>query len=92
MISHAPIVSQPSQQMGVGGGGGTDYEIGHFPIQNLGLGTLVQSDTVGVYGSLTPEAYWEMGFIKDGLISHSFLRQFDSWTLDFNDMVYYFTG
>ena len=40
------------------------------------------------YFSLKSE---EMGFIKDGLISHNFLRQYNSWTLDFTNMVYYFT-
>ncbi|MBN1303489.1 MAG: aspartyl protease family protein [Anaerolineales bacterium] len=73
----------------IGGGGG--YTSGNYAIEILGLGTLVQTNTVGEYGSLGSERYWDMGFIQDGLISHNFLQQYSSWTLDFTNMVYYFT-
>jgi hypothetical protein len=75
---------------GIGGGGGTGYATGYFAIEKLGLGTCVQTDSLGEYGSNTPESYWALGFIRDGLISHNFLRQYDSWTMDFSEMVYYF--
>ena len=73
----------------IGGGGEGLWATGLFPIQHLGLGSLVQQNVQGEYGSLTPETYWRNGFIQDGLISHSFLRQF-RWTLDFDRMQYYF--
>ena len=91
-LNYAGIpVPETKMNEDIGGGGGADYETGHFAIERLGLGTLVQTDSVGEYGSITPEGYWGMGFIRDGLISHNFLRQYSSWTLDFTDMVYYFT-
>ena len=37
------------------------------------------------------KGYWTMsGYIQDGLISHQFLRQYSSWTLDFDAMTYIF--
>ena len=76
----------------VGGLGGSGYATGYFPIEELGLGSLAQKDLLGVYGGLTADMYWNpAGFIQDGLISHNFLRQYDSWTLDFDEMTYYFT-
>jgi hypothetical protein len=85
-----PVPETEVNESDVGGGGGAGYETGNFAIEKLGLGTLVQPDTVGEYGTSEAESYWEMGFIRDGLISHNFLRQYGSWTLDFTDMVYYF--
>jgi len=73
----------------VGGGGGV-WASGEFFIKKLGLGNLVQTNLKGEYGSRTPETYWSMGFIQDGLISHRFLRQYSSWTLDFDSMTYIF--
>ena len=83
-------VPQTEEQFGLGGGANNEYETGHFTIEELRLGDLVQPDSLGVYGSSTPEGYWALGFIEDGLISHNFLRHYNSWTLDFADMVYYF--
>jgi hypothetical protein len=75
----------------VGGLGGNEFATGYFPIEELGLGSLAQKDLLGEYGTLTDDSYWNpAGFIQDGLISHNFLRQYSSWTLDFADMVYYF--
>ena len=70
---------------GVGGGGGTDFEVGHFPIESLGLGTLIQADKIGEYSPGNSGSYWANGFIQDGLISHQFLRNY-AWTLDFAEM------
>jgi hypothetical protein len=83
-------VPETEVREGVGGGGGTEYATGSFAIEKLGLGTLVQTDSLGEYGSTNPEGYWALGFIQDGLISHNFLRQYGSWTMDFSEMVYYF--
>ncbi len=91
-LNYAGIpVPETKMNESIGGGGGADYAMGNFAIERLGLGNLVQTDSLGEYGSTLPEHYWVMGFIQDGLISHNFLRQYSSWTLDFTDMVYYFT-
>jgi predicted aspartyl protease len=74
---------------GVGGGGGK-YATGVFPIESLGLGNLLQHNLQGEFGSRTAGSYWEAGFIQDGLISHQFLRQYASWTLDFDAFQYIF--
>ncbi|MGE0552129.1 MAG: aspartyl protease family protein [Gemmatimonadales bacterium] len=76
---------------GVGGGGGR-YPEGPFAIQSLALGPLRQTDVGGSYGSLAPESYWggNRGFLQDGLLSHSFLKRYGSWTLDFDSMTYLF--
>jgi tetratricopeptide (TPR) repeat protein len=86
-----PVPETRVNEDDVGGGGGTGFETGNFAIEQLGLGTLLQTDTVGEYGTNTPESYWKLGFIRDGLISHNFLRQYGSWTLDFTNMTYTFT-
>ncbi len=73
-----------------GGGGGGKWARGFFTIASVGLGSLVQTDTKGEYGSRPPESYWAQGYIQDGLLSHRFLRQYASWTLDFDSMTYIF--
>lgn len=72
----------------VGGGGG--FALGTFPIETLGVGPLVQRGLVGSYGGMPPGSYRRLGFIKDGLISHNFLRQY-AWTIDFSRMRMVFT-
>jgi hypothetical protein len=74
---------------GPGGGGGA-WASGEFAIKRLALGNLIQTNLKGEYGSRTPSSYWEHGFIQDGLISHRFLRQYASWTIDFDGMRYVF--
>ena len=73
----------------VGGGGGA-WASGAFRIDKISMRNLVQTNVQGEYGSRTPETYWSLGFIQDGLISHRFLRQYSSWTLDFDSMTYIF--
>jgi hypothetical protein len=74
----------------VGGGGGA-FASGEFSVDSIGLGELVQKVTsYGEYGSSAPESYWAAGFIQDALISHRYLRQYSSWTLDFDNMTYIF--
>ncbi|MEX0677261.1 MAG: aspartyl protease family protein [Pirellulales bacterium] len=74
---------------GPGGGGGA-WASGVFPIKKLALGELVQTDLLGEFGARTPATYWEHGFIQDGLVSHKFLRQYASWTIDFERMRFVF--
>ena len=85
-----PVPETAVDENSIGGGGGAGFATGHFPVDKLGLGDLVQTDAVGLYGTSTPESYWQLGFIQDGLISHNFLRQYDSWTLDFSEMTMLF--
>jgi Aspartyl protease len=65
---------------------GTPYSL--FEISSLGLGRLVQDQpTQGLAGVLLSEnSYWSRGFIWDGLISHQFLKNSSSWTIDFDAM------
>jgi hypothetical protein len=73
----------------MGGGGGAGFATGQFPIRELALGPLTQKNLKGSYGVAPPTAYWGLGFIEDGLISHQFLRRY-SWTIDFADMTMIF--
>ncbi len=84
-------VPETKMSEGVGGGGGK-YAEGPFPIESLSLGPLRQAGVRGSYGSRPPDSYWggNRGFIEDGLISHSFLKRYGSWTLDFDSMTYLF--
>lgn len=73
----------------VGGGGGV-WASGQFPVWSVALGPLVQTNATGEYGSRPPESYWSEFYIQDALLSHQFLRQYASWTLDFDNMTYIF--
>lgn len=84
-----PVPETKTEKDSVGGGGGK-WASGSFPIKTIGLGSLKQSNVKGDYGAQAPESYWGHGFIQDGLISHQFLRQYSSWTLDFDAMKYIF--
>ncbi len=84
-----PIPETRVQEDSVGGGG-SKWASGIFPIKILGLGELKQTELLGEYGSRTPDTYWGLGFIQDGMISHRFLRRY-SWTLDFSEMKFIFT-
>jgi len=63
-----------------------------FNISSLGLGDLVlEKPTQGLAGVVIEgNPYWRFGFIWDGLISHQFLKNFRSWTIDFDSMTYVF--
>lgn len=84
-----PVPETKIDRESVGGGGGT-WTSGVFPITTISMGSLTQSNLKGEYGSRPPESYWGSGYIQDGLISHRFLRQYSSWTLDFDAMKYIF--
>lgn len=82
-----PETEMPTE--GVGGGGGR-WASGSFAVERVTLGPLVQTDASGEYGSRAPASYWTEFYIQDGLLSHRFLRQYASWTLDFDNMTYIF--
>jgi tetratricopeptide (TPR) repeat protein len=69
---------------------GTKYS--WFKIESLGLGEFVLNQpTQGLAGVLLGEdSYWSRGFIWDGLISHQFLKNSSSWTIDFDAMTFIF--
>jgi hypothetical protein len=84
-----PLPETKVNEESIGGGGEGLWATGAFAIQKLGLGSLIQENVEGEYGTLIPETYWRNGFIQDGLISHNFLRHY-RWTLDFDAMQYIF--
>jgi hypothetical protein len=63
------------------------WQSGFFAVESIGLGELVQQGALGEYGALPPEFYWSRGYIQDFLISHCFLRQYATWTIDFDRMI-----
>ncbi|UCC39001.1 MAG: retropepsin-like domain-containing protein [Candidatus Aminicenantes bacterium] len=69
---------------------GTKYS--WFKIGSLGMGDLIlNKPTQGLAGVVIEKnPYWRQGFIWDGLISHQFLKNFSSWTIDFDSMTYIF--
>jgi len=73
----------------VGGGGGV-WKSGFFSVDSIRLGPLAQKPAKGEFGALPPEFYWSREYIQDVLISHSFLREYATWTLDFDRMTYIF--
>jgi len=84
-----PVPETKIDKESVGGGGGT-WASAVFPIKTISMGSLTQSNVTGEYGSRPARSYWSSGYIQDGLISHRFLRQYSSWTLDFDAMKYIF--
>jgi len=84
-----PVPETKIDKESVGGGGGT-WASGVFPIKTISMGSLTQSNVKGEYGGRPPGSYWGSGYILDGLISHRFLRQYSSWTIDFDAMSYIF--
>ena len=70
---------------------GTDYY--WSPINSHGIGAVVRGVTQALGNVLVEEnSYWRQGFIFDALISHQYLRHLGSWTIDFDNMTYYFPG
>jgi hypothetical protein len=82
-------IPEVSTEEGLMGGGGV-VAGGTFPVEELGLGNLVQHGLLGSYGPLPSESYKRLGFIQDGIVSHGFLRQY-AWTIDFDRMRMVFT-
>lgn len=61
------------------------------PIKSHGLGPLLRGETQALGNVIVEEEpYWHLGFIWDALISHQYLKNFPSWTIDFDTMTYYF--
>lgn len=73
----------------VGGGGGV-WKRGYFELGSIRMGPLGQGPAKGEFGALAPESYRSRGYVQDALISHSFLREYATWTLDFDRMTFVF--
>ncbi|HVO42981.1 MAG TPA: hypothetical protein VMT34_10175, partial [Aggregatilineales bacterium] len=73
----------------VGGAGGV-WKSGSLSVDSIRMGPLVQKPAQGEFGALAPESYWSREYIQDVLISHRFLREYATWTLDFDRMAYIF--
>jgi len=61
------------------------------PITSHGLGDMTRGATQALGNVMVEEnPYWSHGFLFDALVSHQYLRQLGSWTIDFDAMKYYF--
>lgn len=61
------------------------------PIESHGIGPLTRGATQALGNVFVEEeAYTRAGFFLDALMSHQYLRHFGSWTIDFDNMTYYF--
>lgn len=70
---------------------GTDYF--WVPIESHGLNGLLGGATQAMGNVFVEEGFfWRSGFMLDALISHQYLWPLGSWTIDFDERVYYFPG
>ena len=61
------------------------------PIESHGLDHLIRGATQAASNIFVEKnMYWVNGFLLDGLISHQYLWHLGSWTIDFDNMTYYF--
>lgn len=62
------------------------------PIESHGMDHLIRGATQAASNIFVEKnMYWANGFLMDGLISHQYLWHLGSWTIDFDNMTYYFT-
>lgn len=80
-------VPQVAYRGGMGGGG--PIRSGRFKIDELGLGSLRQRNLTGVYIEPVSEEETEQEQRRDGIISHTFLRNY-RWTIDAKRSVFVF--
>lgn len=81
-------MAEPGRKMdpnSVGGGGGA-WASATIKADTIALGTLLQKGRNGDYGSFAPPLHFVQGYLIDGILSHEFLRQYGSWTIDFDAM------
>ena len=68
---------------------GTPYFLAD--IESHGLNGLVRGATQALGNVFVEEnPFWQSGFMMDVLISHQYLWPLGSWTIDFDNMTYYF--
>lgn len=62
-------------------------------IGSHGLNGLMKGPTQAMGNVFVEEdPFWQSGFMMDALISHQYLWPLGSWTIDFDERVYYFPG
>lgn len=60
-------------------------------IESHGLNGLVKGPTQALGNVFVEEdPFWQSGFMMDALMSHQYLWPLGSWTIDFDNMTYYF--
>jgi tetratricopeptide (TPR) repeat protein len=84
-----PVPETAVNPSDIGGLGGAGYEIGHAEVGGVGIGSFIQEDQLALYDPGMDNMYWGHGFITDALLSHNYLKNYDSWTLDFHNMKMY---
>ena len=63
------------------------------PIESHGLTGLEKGATQAMGNVFVEEdPFWQSGFMMDALMSHQYLWPLGSWTIDFDNMTYYFPG
>ncbi len=68
---------------------GTDYY--WTSIESHGLNGLVKGATQAMGNVFVEDnPFWQTGFMMDALMSHQYLWPLGSWTIDFDNMTYYF--
>ena len=80
-------VPEVAHRGGIGGGG--PIKTGIFKIDELGLGPLKQHDLTGSYHEPVSNEETEQEARRDGVISHTFLRNY-RWTIDAKRSVFVF--
>lgn len=87
------IVDETVEELGIADGK-VDIEGTRFywvPIESHGIGPLIRGTTQALGNVFVEEnSYTSGGFFMDALMSHQYLRHFGSWTIDFDNMSYYF--
>jgi Aspartyl protease len=74
-----------TEEVGESGAGSLSLRFGRFPLERVGLGSLVEYEASGLYG-IFPDLWTELAGISiHGILSHGFLRRY-AWTLDFDAM------
>ena len=62
-------------------------------IESHGLNGLMKGATQAMGNVFVEEdPFWQSGFMMDALMSHQYLWPLGSWTIDFDNMTYYFPG
>ncbi|MBI5284409.1 MAG: aspartyl protease family protein [Chloroflexi bacterium] len=82
-------IAEPEVRHRGGMGGGGPVRTGRFKIGELGLGSLRQQDVTGTYIEPVSGEETEQEQRRDGIISHTFLRNY-RWTIDARRSVFVF--
>jgi hypothetical protein len=67
------------------GGGGSGFEEGRFDLGSVGIDRFVKIDVRSYYTPGSDSGYTRSGFFVEGILSHTYLKDY-AWTLDFRNM------